>query len=42
MGPLGSGSSHRTLPALTSLSEHFLASSEQETLSFVDDLLVSC
>lgn len=41
MGPLGSGSSHRKLLVLTSLSEHFLAS-EQETLSVVDVLLVSC
>lgn len=41
MGPLGSGSSQRKLLALTSLPEHFLAS-EQETLSVVDVLLVSC
>lgn len=41
MAPLGPGSSHRKLPALTSLSEHFLAS-EQETLSVVDVLRVSC
>lgn len=41
MGPLGSGSAHRKLLALTSLPEHFLAS-EQEILSVVDILLVSC
>lgn len=41
VGPLGSGSAHRKLLALTSLPEHFLAS-EQEILSVVDILLVSC
>lgn len=40
MAPLGPGS-HRKLLALISLSEHFLAF-EQETLSVVDVLLVSC